>query len=105
LNPDLDAFFVPRSIAVAGASRNPQKLGYVMLDNLMRARFAGQLYPVNPNAESVLGLRAYAHVDEIPGPVDLAVLTVPAAAVTGVIDECGRKGVRAAVVKIGRAHV
>ena len=98
MNPDLDAFFVPRSIAVAGASRNPQKLGYVMLDNLMRARFAGPVYPVNPNAESVLGLRAYAHIDEIGGPVDLAVLTVPAAAVAGVIDECGRKGVRAAVV-------
>ena len=98
MNTDLDAFFVPRSIAVAGASRNPQKLGYVMLDNLMRARFPGPLYPVNPNAESVLGLRAYAHFDEIPGPVDLAVLTVPAAAAAEVIDECGRKGVKAAVV-------
>jgi acetyl coenzyme A synthetase (ADP forming)-like protein len=95
---NLDAFFVPGSIAVVGASRNPQKLGYVMLDNLTRARFAGPLYPVNPNAESVLGLHAYARLEEIPGPVDLAVLTVPSAAVVDVIDECGRKGVGAAVV-------
>jgi len=94
----LDAFFTPRSIAVVGASRNPQKLGYVLLDNLTRGGFGGPVYPVNPNAESVLGRAAYAHVDEIPGPVDLAVLTIPAAAVPAVIDECARKGVPAAVV-------
>jgi acetyltransferase len=94
----LDSFFTPRSIAVVGASRNPQKLGYVLLDNLQRGRFRGALYPVNPNAEAVLGLPAYAHVDDIAEPVDLAVLTVPATAVTEVIDECGRKGVPAAVV-------
>ncbi len=98
MTASLDAFFTPRSIAVVGASRNPQKLGYVLLDNLMRARFPGTLFPVNTNAESVLGRTAYAHVDEIPGPVDLAILTVPAAAVIGVIDACARKGVRAAVV-------
>lgn len=94
----LDAFFTPRSVAVVGASRNPQKLGYVLLDNLTRGGFSGPVYPVNPNAESVLGHAAYAHVDEIPGPVDLAVLTVPPAAVPAVIDECARKGVGAAVV-------
>ena len=98
MTSSLDCFFTPQSIAVAGASRNPQKLGYVLLDNLLRARFKGPVYPVNPNAESVLGLAAYAHVDAIPGPVDLAVLAVPAAAVPQVIDECARKGVRAAVV-------
>lgn len=94
----LDAFFSPRAIAVVGASRNPQKLGYVLLDNLIRSRFLGPVYPVNPNAEAVLGRAAYAHVDEVPGPVDLAVLAVPAAAVPGVIQECGRKDVRAAVI-------
>ncbi len=98
MTSSLDCFFVPRSIAVIGASRNPQKLGYVMLDNLTRARFAGALYPVNPHAEAVLGLPAYTAVDEIPGPVDLAILTVPTPAVAGVIDDCARKGVPAAVV-------
>jgi acetyltransferase len=94
----LDPFFTPRSIAVVGASRNPQKLGYILIDNLTRARFAGPIYPVNPNAESVLGLPAYARVDDVPAEVDLAIVTVPVAAVCGVIDECGRKGVDAAVV-------
>jgi acetyltransferase len=98
MRSSLEPFFSPRSIAVVGASRNPQKLGYVLLDNLTRGRFAGPVYPVNPHAESVLGCAAYAHVDEIPGPVDLAILTTPAIAVADVIDECARKGVRAVVV-------
>jgi len=98
MTSSLDPFFTPRSIAVVGASRNPLKLGYVLLDNLSRARFDGPIYPVNPNAEAVLGMPAYERVDAIPGPVDLAVLTVPNAAVETVIEECGRKGVRAAVV-------
>jgi acetyltransferase len=98
MTPGLECFFTPGSIAVVGASRNPQKLGYVMLDNLLRARFKGPIYPVNPNAESVLGLPAYARIVDIPERIDLAILTVPASAVLQVVDECARKGVRAAVV-------
>jgi acetyltransferase len=94
----LDPFFTPRSIAVVGASRDPLKLGYVMLDNIMRARFPGAVYPVNPNAENVLGLRTYPRIEDVPERVDLAVLTVPASAVLDVIEGCGRKGVPAAVV-------
>jgi acetyltransferase len=94
----LDAFFRPNSIAVAGASRDPQKLGYVLLDNIVRARFPGRVYAVNPNAESVLGLRAYGSIADIPGEVDLAIVVVPRAAVAGVIADCGRKRVPAAVV-------
>ncbi|MEX2247658.1 MAG: CoA-binding protein [Dehalococcoidia bacterium] len=94
----LDAFFQPRSIAVVGASRNPLKLGYVMLDNITRARFGGPVYAVNVCTETVLGLPAYPRVTDIPGPIDLAVLTVPAAAVADVIEDCGRKGVPAAVI-------
>lgn len=95
---ELDCFFAPRSVAVVGASRDPLKLGYVLLDNILRARFPGPIYPVNPSAESVLGLRTYARLEDIPGPVDLAAITVPAPAVGAVIDDCARKGVRAAVV-------
>jgi len=94
----LDCLFLPRSIAVVGASRDPRKLGYIILDNLMRARFPGAIYPVNCNAESVLGIGAYARVDDIPAPVDLAVIVVPSAAVPGVIDDCAKRGVRGAVV-------
>lgn len=95
---DLNRFFNPRSITVIGASRSPQKLGYVVLDNLQRARYQGGLYAVNPNIERVLGLHSYASVLDIDEVPDLAILAVPAAAVLSALDECGRKGVRAAVV-------
>jgi acetyltransferase len=95
---DLERFFKPASIAVVGASRDPRKLGYIILDNLIRGRFPGTLYPVNLAADSVLGLRAYESVDRIPDPIDLAVIVVPAAAVPDTIDACARRGVRAAVV-------
>jgi acetyltransferase len=94
----LDAIFKPRSIAVVGASRDPRKLGYVFLDNILRARFDGPVHPVNVRAETVLGLHAYDRVSAIPGGVELAVITVPAAAVPSVLEDCGAVGVRGAVV-------
>jgi acetyltransferase len=96
--PTLDAFFTPRAIAVVGASRDPRKLGYIILDNLLRARFEGAVFPVNPGAESVLGLDAFATVSAVPGPVDLAVIVVPASHVPALIDDCAAKSVPAAVV-------
>lgn len=98
MTTSLDSFFTPHSIAVVGASRNPQKLGYVLLDNLTRARFGGPIYAVNPTAHEVLGVAAYPSIEAIPEPVDLAVLTVPRPAVLEAIEECARKGVPAAVV-------
>jgi acetyltransferase len=98
MTSSLDCFFMPRSIAVIGASRNPQKLGYVLLDNITRGRFGGPVYPVNPTASDVLGLATYSSITDIPGPVDLAVLTVPRPAVLATIEACAAKGVPAAVV-------
>lgn len=63
---DLDRFFAPAGIAVVGASRSPEKLGYVLLDNLQRARYQGRLYPVSPNAERILGLECFPNVSELP---------------------------------------
>ncbi|MRS13001.1 MAG: CoA-binding protein [Actinobacteria bacterium] len=94
----LEEFFAPRSIAVVGASRDPEKVGYAVLENLIGGGFPGALYPVNPKAEEILGRTCYASVSEIPERVDLAVVVVPAAACREVIEECGRVGVRAAVV-------
>jgi acyl-CoA synthetase (NDP forming) len=74
----LDAVFSPRSVAVVGASRHPGKIGYEILRNLIVNEYQGILYPVNPNATSIHGIRAYPNVGEIPDPVDLAVITVPA---------------------------
>jgi acetyl coenzyme A synthetase (ADP forming)-like protein len=95
---DIERFFSPKSIAVAGASRNPQKLGYVILDNLQRARYRGELYPVNPHGERILGLTTYPTMLDLPATPDLAVLTVPVRAVAEVLEQCGRRGVRAAVI-------
>ncbi len=95
---ELDRFFAPAGIAVVGASRSPEKLGYVLLDNLQRARYQGRLYPVNPNAERILGLECFANVSALPEPPDLAILTVPARAVLQVVDECGNAGIRAVLI-------
>ncbi len=95
---DIERFFSPQSIAVAGASRNPRKLGYVILDNLQRGRYAGALFPVNPTAERILGLTTYRTMLDLPDTPDLAILTVPARAVAEVLEQCGERGVRAAVL-------
>ncbi len=94
----LDAVFSPRSIAVVGASRRPGKIGYEILRNLIVNEYQGILYPVNPNARSIHGIRAYPTVRDIPDPIDLAVITVPADLAIAAAEECGRKGVRALVV-------
>ena len=94
----LDAVFRPRSIAVIGASRERGTVGGEIFHNLLEQAFQGVVYPVNPKADSVQSVHAYRSVTDIPGPVDLAIVVVPAARVNDVIEECGRKGVRAAVV-------
>ncbi len=96
----ISVFFNPSSIAVAGASRNPAKPGYQVLLNLKRC-FRGRIYPVNPQADSVLGLKAYPSILEVPGDVDLAVIVVPAPSVPGVVRECGEKGVKGVIVISG----
>jgi acetyltransferase len=94
----LDCFFSPDSVAIIGASRDPEKLGYAVLANLIEGGFAGDLYPVNPKADELLGLPAYPSVLQIPGPLELAIVVIPYRFVPAVLDECGRKGVQAAVV-------
>ncbi len=84
----------PASIAVIGASRRPASIGHRFLANILGGGYAGPVYAVNNEALEVLGLPAYARVGEIPGPVDLAVVAVPADNVLDVVDECSAKGVR-----------
>lgn len=87
-----------RSIAVIGASSDESKVGHAVLRNLLHANFAGPVYPVNPDARAVRGVRAYPSVAAIPDEVDLAVVAVPAASVAEVADECLAKGVKALLV-------
>jgi len=88
----------PRSVAVAGASASPDKFGHRVLFNIVHNGFKGRIYPVNPRESSVLGLEAFSSVADIPGEVDLAVVTVPPLGVKQVVRDCIQKGVRAVIV-------
>ncbi len=94
----LDAILKPQSIAVVGASRQPDTIGWQILDNLVRSGFHGPIYPVNPNATSIHSIRAYPSVGAIPDPVDLAIIVVRKQFVLDLAEECGRKGVKGLVV-------
>ncbi len=91
----------PRSVAVIGASTDPTKIGYVALTNLLSADFAGTVYPVNPEHRSVRGVRAYPSVVDIPDPVDLALVAVPAEVVESVLDGALAKGVKTLLIVSG----
>ena len=88
----------PRSVAVIGASQRPGTIGHHLLSNLLRGGFDGPVFPVNPTATAVASVPAVARIADIAGPVDLAVIAVPAAAVPDVVDECAAKGVKGLVV-------
>jgi len=92
------AILRPSSVAVVGASRDPSKIGSRILRNILSSGFPGAVYAVNPHASEVLGVRCYPSVADIPGLVDLAVVAVPAQLVPQVIEDCGRKGVKAVAV-------
>ena len=94
----LEPIFNPRSIAVIGASRHRGKVGYAIMRNLIMNEYQGKLFPVNPKADSVWGIKAYPSVLDIPDSVDLAIIMIPADLVEGVVEECGKKGVRGLVV-------
>ncbi len=97
-SPLLEHFFAPCAVAVVGASTRPGKVGHDILRNLIRAGFEGELYPINPTAPEVLGLKAYGSVKDVEGPIDLAVIVLPANMVANVLEECGDKGIDAAIV-------
>jgi acetyltransferase len=94
----LDSLLRPKSIAVIGASRTANTIGYQILDNLLRHGYTGRVYPVNPTADAVHSIRAYPSVDAIPDEVEMAVVVVPKQHVCAVAEACGQKGVKALVV-------
>jgi acetyl coenzyme A synthetase (ADP forming)-like protein len=94
----LDVLFRPRAVAVIGASRDRRSVGGSILHNLLTFEFQGQVFPVNPKASVVHSLKCYASVEDIPDPVDLAVIAVPKPHVLATLESCGRKGVGAVVI-------
>lgn len=93
----LERILNPESVAVIGASREKGKIGHTVVKNL-KTSFEGKIYPVNPNADQILGLKSYPSVKDIPGKVDLAVISVPAKIVPVVTDDCVEKDVGGAVI-------
>ncbi|TET89309.1 MAG: CoA-binding protein [Methanomassiliicoccales archaeon] len=94
----LDPIFNPKSIAIIGASRKKGKIGRELLHNLIRYEFQGKLFPINPHAEEVHSIPAYPSILDVPDEVDLAVIIVPAEHTIEVMKDCGKKGVRGAIV-------
>jgi acyl-CoA synthetase (NDP forming) len=93
-----EAFFNPNTIALIGASSSPARIGGRTLASLLKHGFAGHIYPINPSHDVIQGLKAYARIEDVPEPVDLAIISVPAAEVLAALRSCIAKGVRAVVI-------
>jgi acyl-CoA synthetase (NDP forming) len=96
----MELFFKPRSVAVIGASGTPGKLGYVIVKNIADSDFNGNVYPVNPKADEILGYKAFPSITAIAGDVDLVVTALPTPKATvGAMEECAKKGVKAVIIE------
>jgi acetyltransferase len=96
--PNLDTIFSPQSVAVVGASTTPGKVGHDIFANILKGGYKGILYPVNPNAKSVLSVRAYPNILDIPDDVDLAIIILPPRVALKAIKEAIKKGVKGIVI-------
>jgi acyl-CoA synthetase (NDP forming) len=97
----LERIFNPRSVAVVGASANPEKMGYVCVGNLLELGFGGRVYPVNPGLAQLFGLKSYPSLSAIPGEVDLAIVVIPAELALPAVEECLAKGVKGVILVSG----
>jgi len=98
MRDNIESLLAPRSIAVIGASTTKGSIGNTLFSNILLGGYRGVVYPVNIRAKSVLGVKAYRSILEIDDEIDLAIIVVPARIVPEVIDECGKKGVKGAVI-------
>ncbi len=94
----LSPLFTPQSVAVFGASNSAGSVGQIVFENMLKSGFQGALYPINPKYTEVQGKPAYSSINEIRGPVELAVIATPPQTVPGIIENCGAAGVKAAVI-------
>jgi len=98
---NLDNFFNPKSVAIIGASRNTKKFGHIIFRNFLESEFKGKVYPINPNADAILGERCYASINEIPYNIELAVIAIPAEKVLDEVRACVDKNVKACLILAG----
>ena len=95
---DLNLLFAPRSVAVIGATNRAGSVGHAVFANIFKHGYAGVVYPVNPRLPSVMSVKAFPSVLDIPDTVDLGIIIVPRGSVSGVMRECAQKGIKAAIV-------
>ncbi|NSW51563.1 MAG: acetate--CoA ligase family protein [Anaerolineae bacterium] len=97
----IEQFFKPKGVAVIGASASPDKLSYGILANLLKYGYQGEVYPVNPKTNQILGKACYPSILDVPDPVELAVIVLPARLIPQTINDCGVRGIRAVIVISG----
>lgn len=98
---DLTPFFAPQGVALIGASANPAKLSHAVLHNLTHSGYKGPVYPVNPRHRKMAGLTCYAGIADVPDPVELAVIILPAGLTPAALEACGQRGLKAAIIISG----
>jgi len=94
----LQTVFTPKTVALIGASERPGTVGRTILSNLIKSPFGGTVFPVNLRRSSILGIRAYRRIADVPGPIDLAIIVTPARTTPGLVRECATAGVKSAIV-------
>ena len=95
---DMNRIMKPKAVAVIGASAEAGKIGNSVMKNLINGGYKGQIYPINPSADEIMGLKAYKSVKDVPGDIDVAVFAIPAKFVAAAIAECGEKKIPGAVL-------
>jgi len=94
----LTKLFNPKVIAVIGATARERTVGYSLMNNIIGSGFDGIVYPINPKRTNVIGVKAYANIDEVPDKVDLAIIATPAKTVPAIVEACGKAGVSGIVL-------
>src|SRR6186713_485422 len=95
---DMNRIMKPKAVAVIGASAEAGKIGNSVMKNLINGGYQGRIYPINPSADEIMGLKAYKSVKDVPGDIDVAVFAIPAKFVASAVAECGEKKIPGAVL-------
>jgi acetyl coenzyme A synthetase (ADP forming)-like protein len=98
---DLSSLFKAKSLAIVGASTKPKKLGHIVLRNILESGYEGNIYPINPKADEICGLKCYPSLLEAPSDFELVIIIIPAQFVAGIIDEAGKMGAKSVIVISG----
>jgi len=98
MSQKLDGFFKPKSIAVVGASKNSTKIGHATLKNILISEYDCKVYPINPKEKEILGMKCYKKLADVPGKIDLVLISIPAPIVPQILNECAQKNVKNVII-------